>query len=78
VQVRLPLTQQWQLTQAGQGVALLQPAGIEDDGLRACVWAFTARAAGDVRLTFTGTALCEPSQPCPLYARIELYLVHIG
>src|SRR5215470_11755261 len=30
LQVRLPITEQWELTQAGQGVELMRPAGIED------------------------------------------------
>src|SRR5262245_39865533 len=36
LQVRLPITEQWQLSQGGQGVALTLPAGIEDTHLRVC------------------------------------------
>lgn len=79
IQVRLPVTQHWQLQKASASAAIVGEGGVQDGALNACVWSFRASASGQITLTFVGTALCDqPSVPCPQYARLASYTVTVN
>lgn len=79
LQVRLPSTQVWQLTSTppADKVTVLQPAGYENAELAVCIWNVRAKGAGTVTLSFTGTANCEPSRPCPAYASRAVFTIEV-
>jgi hypothetical protein len=78
IQVRLPVTQHWQLQQASASAVIVGQGGVQDGALNACVWSFRATAAGQITLAFVGTALCDqPGLPCPQYARLATYTVTV-
>ena len=68
IQVRLPSTMRWQYMSdrsvTGRTVAVLQPAGIEDNALNLCVWNFTAQGTGSASLVFDGSPECDVKVPC--------------
>jgi hypothetical protein len=78
IQVQLPVTQRWGNPRINGGLSLLAPSGVQDSTHNVCFWNFTATAKGDATIEFVGGALCEPNRPCPLYARVESYVVHIS
>jgi hypothetical protein len=78
IQVQLPVTQRWGDPKISGGVSLLAPAGVQDTARNVCFWNFKATSKGDATIEFVGGALCAPNQPCPLYAILESYLVHIS
>ena len=78
IQVRLPVTQHWQLQKASASAIIVGQGGVQDGALNACVWSFRATAAGQITLAFVGTALCDqPGVPCPQYARLATYTVTV-
>lgn len=78
IQVRLPVTQHWQLQKASASAVIVGQGGVQDGALNACVWSFRATAAGQITLSFVGTALCDqPGVPCPQYARLATYTVTV-
>jgi len=79
IQVRLPVTQHWQLQKASASAVIVGQGGLQDGALNACVWSFRATAAGRITLAFVGTALCDqPGVPCPQYARLATYIVTVN
>jgi hypothetical protein len=77
VQVRLPATERWHQPTVAGGLTLLAPSAVLDVGLDVCFWNFKATASGDATLEFVGGALCAANEPCPLYAILQRFLVHI-
>jgi hypothetical protein len=78
IQVRLPVTQHWQLQKASASAVIVGQGGVQDGALSACVWSFRATATGQITLAFVGTALCDqPGVPCPQYARLATYTVTV-
>jgi hypothetical protein len=78
IQVRLPVTQHWQLQKASASATIVGQGGVQDGTLNACVWSFRATAPGQITLSFVGTALCDqPGVPCPQYARLASYTVTV-
>lgn len=67
LQVRLPATYRWGLAVTDANAILTQPAGNGwfDEGLKACVWQFTAGKAGSASLSFGGGQVCSSSSKCP-------------
>jgi hypothetical protein len=47
--------------------------GWHDPKSNTCVWRFTAQAAGDAQLVFTGTLPCPPLKFCPDFDRSATY-----
>lgn len=52
--------------------------GLLDGTNGTCVWVFRASAPGDAVVTYTGTALCDPTQACPQYAILQTFNIHIS
>lgn len=78
IQVRLPATQRWAMDKGGAGILeMLQPAGYWDVTASACIWNFRAAKVGATTVSFVGTALCEPKEPCPAYAVYEGFQVTV-
>jgi hypothetical protein len=77
IQVRLPTSLRWNYT---GGIAALAPtaqAGEIDASRGICFWNFLAQSAGKGTIDFTGTALCEPMQPCAMFARDAHFTITI-
>ena len=79
IEVRLPASSHWDTLTASVGPALAayQPQGAFDSSLNACVWDFGVVQRGDVPLQFTGGALCATDAPCPMYAILAEFTIHI-
>lgn len=78
IQVRLPATQRWAMEKGGAGILeMLQPAGYWDVTASACIWNFRAAKVGATTVSFVGTALCDPKEPCPKYAIYEGFQVTV-
>lgn len=52
--------------------------GMFDSANDVCVWLFQAIAPGDATVSFTGVALCDPTQACPQYAILATFTLHIS
>jgi hypothetical protein len=51
--------------------------GWHDARSNTCVWRFTAQAAGDAQLVFSGTLPCPPLKVCPSSDRSAIYRLSI-
>lgn len=68
VEVQLPFGQAWRGPTTSQGPLQLQaPAGYAEVSQQMCVWRFIAQTTGTVRLTYSGSAICQPGMLCPMY-----------
>lgn len=77
--VKLPVTFRWALAAGGAGPVLkgVDPqGGIVTEGADSfCVWAFRVAGAGKMTLSFNGTPLCDPKQPCPQLERAVTFTI---
>lgn len=81
VEVQLPASVHWRYdatASAPNGLALIQPAGMEDGQLDLCIWSFQAQSTGTATLTFTGTMLCDPVLACSNNVQTLAFTVKIG
>ncbi len=78
IQVQLSASFHWGLDATPAGLVPTQYVGSLDQAHQVCFWNFHAQAAGTTKIQFTGTALCESSQPCPMYARLAMFTVQVS
>lgn len=81
VQVQLSAKMHWEYdatASAPTGLAMMQPAGIEDGQLDLCLWSFQAQSAGTATLKFTGTVPCDPMLACSDSTQTLVFTVKIG
>lgn len=68
IQFQFPFGQRWSGPTTSQGtLKLLPPAGYAARTSKVCVWRFVANGTGVTHLNFSGQALCNFGQVCPLY-----------
>lgn len=78
IQVQLSASLHWGLNATPSGLAPTQYVGSLDQARQVCFWDFHAQSAGTAKIQFTGAALCESGQPCPMYARLETFTVQVS
>jgi hypothetical protein len=79
LEIRLLATMRWSLATANAGPALApeSPAGWYNRALGACIWRFSANAAGTATLQYTGTPVCAPGSACPTFALAQAYMITV-
>jgi hypothetical protein len=80
IEVRLDGRHKWTLDAVKPGAALVakENQGVLDRADGSCVWDFQARERGDVIITYSGVALCDPTQVCPDYAIPQSFTLRIS
>lgn len=80
IEIRLDGHHKWTLASVKPSGALtsLTQEGLFDSADGVCVWIFHTSAAGDATITFTGLALCDPTQVCPQYTILQTFKLHIA
>ncbi len=80
IEIRMDGHHKWTLTSVKPSDTLtsITQEGLFDSASGDCVWIFHASAAGDATITFTGLALCDPTQVCPQYAILQTFKLHIS
>lgn len=77
IEVHMDIGHVWKLdgvTPSG-ALAVKNENGLFDRAAGDCVWRFQASAPGSATITFTGRALCDPTQVCPQYIMRQSYTV---
>jgi hypothetical protein len=79
IEIRLDGHHKWTLDAVKPGAALVAKdnQGALDRADGTCVWDFQARERGDAIISYSGLALCDPTQSCPDYAIAQSFTVHI-
>lgn len=80
IEIRLDGQHKWTLDAVKPGAALAAEGnqGALDRADGTCVWDFQARERGDVIISYSGVALCDPTQACPDYAIAQSFTVRIS
>ncbi len=80
IELRLDDHHSWKLTgiKPTGSLTSLSSQGLLDSADGTCVWILRAVTPGDAVVTFTGTALCDPTQACPQYAILQTFTIHIS
>lgn len=80
VDFRLASSYKWVVSRAPSSTILQPavPAGWYDAGPEACIWGYTAVAAGTTEIDFVGSPVCAPAQACPAIAVLARYEVVVG
>lgn len=80
VEIRLNPALRWSLTTSAVSSLLTptQPNGWYDTAVNACVWRFTASAAGSADLAFSGMAICQGGAVCSHVALEQDYTVTVS
>ena len=80
IELRLDSHHNWNLTSIKPVGALNVKSitGAFDSTDGTCVWELHASASGDAVITFTGLALCDPTQTCPQFAIAQTFKLHIS
>jgi hypothetical protein len=79
LEVRLQAGIYWHLAanNSQQALANLGLAGWYNDAQKACIWEYTASAAGTATLNFSGGLVCLPNTACPAIAAAQTYTVTV-
>lgn len=80
IEVRLDGHHKWTLASVKPATALASRVneGALDRVDGACVWDFQAKEPGDVIITYSGMALCDPTQVCPDSVISQNFTLHIS
>jgi hypothetical protein len=80
LEIRLDPQLQWVLRVDDPNHTLVgaRSQGWHDPKSNTCVWRFTAQAAGDAQLVFTGTLPCPPLKFCPSSDRSATYRLTVA
>jgi hypothetical protein len=79
LEIRLDSQVQWALRidDPNHSLTSAQSQGWHEVTSNSCVWRFTAQAAGNAQLIFTGTLPCPPLKTCPSADRSATYRLSI-
>jgi len=79
VEVQMPFGIAWRGPAiSGEGLQLQSPAGYAWKPGNACIWRYTAKNAGTVKLTFVGSVLCKQNLHCSLAEVIDEFTIKVG
>ncbi|HEU0026941.1 MAG TPA: hypothetical protein VFQ25_07475 [Ktedonobacterales bacterium] len=80
IEIRLDGHHKWMLGAVKPSAALVakEEQGVLDRADGTCVWDFQASEPGDVIITYSGLALCDPTQACPDYAIAQHFSLRIS
>jgi hypothetical protein len=80
VQVELAAQMHWSVNLGSSAATLkpLAPQGVMDSQTSSCRWLFQAAQPGLATLSFIGTPLCDPTQPCLAIAEDEEFTIQVS